>query len=80
VRGRVEARLRAGRGRLGGGELRLDLAWELTGSLRTRLAVPGAGGLGTWTPEVPVHGTAEGTASGREALPAPTTAPRRGAP
>ncbi len=70
ARGRVEARLRAGRGRLRDGKLALDLTWELSGALRLRtserLDVLGkAVGLPAWTPEIPVRGTARTAAEGR---------------
>lgn len=77
VRGNVEARLTAGRGRVDGKRLALETSWELSGALRLRLGgeklevmgreveVPAA-----WGPEVPVRGTAVAHAEG------PTLEPR----
>jgi len=70
ARGRVEARLRAGRGRLRGDTLSLDLTWDLSGALRLRTServqvlgrdveLPSA-----WTPEIPVRGEARAEAEG----------------
>jgi hypothetical protein len=71
VDGRVEARLRAGTGRVREEVLTLDLAFTLSGSVRVRsggaldalsavVPVPGAGGE-----PVPVSGEARGKAEGR---------------
>jgi hypothetical protein len=70
VRGRIEARLRAGSGQSGRGRLALELSWELSGTLSLRAAplqVPWTDLQlsETWTPAVPVSGTARATASGR---------------
>jgi hypothetical protein len=70
ARGRVEARLRSGRGRLRDDTLALDLTWDLSGALRLRSAervevlwktveLPS-----TWTPEIPVRGEAQTRAEG----------------
>jgi hypothetical protein len=70
ARGRVEARLRSGRGRCADGKLALELVWELSGalSLRTgdaievlgrRVELPAA-----WTPELPLRGEARTEATG----------------
>jgi hypothetical protein len=64
ARADVEARLRAGAGRLARGELSLQLAWDVKGTVRTRLALPG--GDGAWTPPVPLRGVVEGAGRGRE--------------
>ena len=72
ARGRVTARLRSGRGRIGAGRLALDLAWDVSG----RVAVRTGGGryevLGNtvdvpaaWAPEVPVSGQASAAVEGR---------------
>jgi hypothetical protein len=63
ARGRIDARLREGSGSLRGDELSLRLGWDLDGSLRTRLELPGAGE--TWTPGLAVSGSAEGDVRGR---------------
>lgn len=72
ARGRVEARLRSGGGRIGGGRLGLELSWDLSGSVRLRseqrrievlgreIDVPGG-----WMPEVPVEGEAQVVVAGR---------------
>jgi hypothetical protein len=67
TRGRLDARLRSGRGRVGDGDLALDLTWEVSGTLRVRVT-GGSAVLGipeTWGPEVKVRGEARGTARGR---------------
>jgi hypothetical protein len=67
VRGTFDARLTEGSGELRDGELVLRLRFEVTGTLRTRLAIPGAEALGeAWTPELPLRGVASGTGRGRE--------------
>jgi hypothetical protein len=65
--GRIDARLRQGEGSLRGDELALRLAWDLAGSLRTRVSIPGAGddAPSAWTPELAVRGDAEGEVRGR---------------
>lgn len=71
ARGRVEARLRSGRGRLRDDTLALELTWELSGALRLRTS-EGVDVLGkavglpsaAWTPEIPVRGTARTLAEG----------------
>lgn len=71
ARGRVEARLRSGKGRCAGGKLALDLAFELSGTLALRTAqrvevmgspveLPAA-----WTPDLPVRGEARTVAQGK---------------
>jgi hypothetical protein len=70
MRGHVEARLRAGRGRIGDGRLAVELAFDLTGSVRlaarslqvfgAELPVPAA--LAT---DVPVKGLASASVAGR---------------
>ncbi len=67
ARGRLEARVRSGRGQVRDGRLALDLAGELEGvlSLRTAgLRVLGAELPPTWTPELPVRGDARASAEG----------------
>ncbi|MFL5262712.1 MAG: hypothetical protein ACJ79R_09020 [Anaeromyxobacteraceae bacterium] len=71
ARGRVEAKLSSGGGRVAGGTLALDLAFDLTGTLSVGarggkvtvlgadLEVPGA-----WTAPAPLRGTASATARG----------------
>lgn len=70
ARGRVEARLASGRGRVGDGRLSLDLSWELSGGLSVRTAsrvevlgreveLPS-----TWLPEAPVRGDARAKVDG----------------
>ncbi len=55
ARGRIEARLGSGHGRLQGDRLALELSWELSGILS----------LGTTTPAVRVRGEARATAEGK---------------
>jgi hypothetical protein len=71
ARGRVEARLRSGRGRLEGGTLALELAFDLAGTLSVgtrggRVTVLGAAldVPGAWTAPAPVRGTVEAKARG----------------
>ncbi len=71
ARGRIEARLRSGDGRIRDGALELAMAWELGGTLSVR-TTSRMQVLGrevdlpeTWTPEVPVRGEARATAEGR---------------
>jgi hypothetical protein len=68
ARGRVEARLRTGRGRLAGRHLALDLAFQLSGavSFRTSQAVQvlGVEVPSSWTPSLPVDGGASVQAEG----------------
>ncbi len=69
ARGRVEARLRSGSGRLSGRDLSLDLAWELDGTVSLSTGGVSLPGLGlevppTWTPATPVKGEARTTATG----------------
>lgn len=69
ARGRVEARLRAGSGKLAGRDLSLDLDWELEGTVSVSaggLAMPGLGleVPPTWTPATHVKGEARATATG----------------
>lgn len=68
ARGHVEARLRAGSGRLRDRHLSLELAFELSGAVALRtvgqgqvlgIEIPAA-----WTPELPVDGTASVRAEG----------------
>jgi hypothetical protein len=67
ARGRLDARLRSGRGRLGDGDLSLDLSWQVSGALSVRVTAgsPAMGIPETWAPVVPVRGEARGTAQGR---------------
>jgi hypothetical protein len=79
ARGRVEARLASGSGRVHEGRLALELAWEISGALSVRTAskvqllgrdveLPSA-----WTPEAPLKGDARVTADGwRDESRAPT--------
>jgi len=76
ARGRVEARLTSGRGRLQGGELELELGFELAGALQTHLAARRVTVLGTelevpdtWMPEFPVSGRVTSSARGRREAP-----------
>jgi len=68
--GHVEARLRAGRGRLRDRRLSLDLTWDLSGavSLRTAQRVQVLGKdvelPAAWAPEIPVRGEAHARAEG----------------
>ncbi len=68
ARGHVEARLRAGRGRLRDRHLAVDLAFDLSGvvSLRTSEAVQmlGVEIPASWTPDLPVDGGASVQAEG----------------
>jgi hypothetical protein len=71
ARGTVEARLRSGRGSLGGEKLSLELEFEVSGSVATRLPRallemlgPGVGGPDGFSPPVPVSGTVVARASG----------------
>jgi hypothetical protein len=71
ARGKVDARLRTGRGRILGGELALELAFDVSGTLSmgaqggsvtvfgAEVNVPGA-----WTAPAPVRGTVEAKARG----------------
>ena len=71
ARGRVEAKLSSGRGRVAGGTLALDLAFDLAGTLSVgarggkvnvlgaEVDVPGA-----WTAPAPLRGTASAKARG----------------
>ncbi len=66
VRGRVEARLRSGRGRVAGETLSLELAWDLDGAVTPplgraarALGIPSGSGA-----EIPVRGQARATAEG----------------
>jgi hypothetical protein len=54
VAGRVESRLESGRGRVTTSTLELDLAWQLSGSMRPS----------SWSPLIPVDGTARATGRG----------------
>jgi hypothetical protein len=68
ARGHVEARLRAGGGRLRDRHLSLDLAFDTSGAVALR-TVPGVQMLGvevssTWTPEISVNGGASVRAEG----------------
>jgi len=76
ARGRVEARLTSGRGRLQGGELELELSFEVAGALQTHLAARRVTVLGTelevpdaWMPELPVSGRVTSSARGRREPP-----------
>lgn len=70
ARGRVEARLRSGRGTLRGRTLALELSFELSGalSLQTARQVEVLGRTvdlpAAWTPELPVRGEATAVAEG----------------
>ena len=71
ARGRVEARLESGNGRLRGEKLEIDVSWALSGAtsllvggrtvevLGRQMELPG-----TWMPEVPLRGTVRATGSG----------------
>jgi len=50
----VESRLESGRGRVTTSRLELDLAWRLSGSMRPS----------SWSPVIPVNGTARATGRG----------------
>lgn len=70
ARGQVEARLRAGSGKLTGRDLSLDLAWELDGTVSLSTGGVRLPGLGlevpaTWTPATQVKGEARATATGK---------------
>ncbi len=71
TRGRIEARLRSGSGRIRDGVLALQMEFGLEGavSMRTASRVEVLGREvdlpATWTPQVPVHGDARATAEGR---------------
>lgn len=74
ARGHVDARLRSGRGRLAGGALQLDLAFDLSGALSTRVAGQRVNVLGRevalpegWTPKLPVRGALTTSATGQRA-------------
>ncbi len=71
ARGHVDARLRSGRGRLRDDQLELETSWDLDGTVSFRsggrvqvlgseLVLPSG-----WTPELPVQGRAQASASGR---------------
>jgi hypothetical protein len=69
-RGRIDARLQTGKGRLSQRELSLQLAWELGGSVSvssgSRVTIPGTSVELTLpeSPAVPVRGTVEAEVSG----------------
>ncbi len=72
ARGRVEARLESGRGRLQGGRLEVETTWALSGSVSVLAGGQTYEVLGrevelpaTWMPEVPLRGSARARASGR---------------
>jgi hypothetical protein len=72
ARGRIEARLRSGTGRIRDGQLALEMTWDLSGALSVRTATSRIQVLGrevdlpaTWMPEVPVRGDAHATVEGR---------------
>ncbi len=52
--GRIESRLESGRGRVKAGSLELELAFQLSGTLRPS----------PWSPLIPVNGTASATGKG----------------
>ncbi len=52
--GRIESRLEYGRGRVKAGSLELELAFQLSGTLRPS----------PWSPLIPVNGTASATGKG----------------
>ena len=52
--GRIESRLESGRGRATAGSLELELAWQLSGTMRPS----------PWSPLIPVNGTASATGKG----------------
>jgi hypothetical protein len=67
ARGRLEARLRSGRGRIKDGHLQLELSGGIEGALSRRAGgghVLGKELPATWTPEVPVRGGVEASAEG----------------
>jgi hypothetical protein len=72
ARGSVEARLRAGRGRLRDGALELELDLELSGSVSARVDGGTVSVMGreivipdTWAPSLPLRGSAEVRGVGR---------------
>lgn len=84
ARGPVEARLRAGRGRLRDGILALELAWDVTGEMSLQVGGQRVEVLGrevevpaAWAPRVPVRGTVDARAEGPRAA---SSEKRAGAP
>jgi hypothetical protein len=72
ARGHVDATLKSGRGRVQGGALELDLAFDLAGRVSTRVGGKSVKVLGqevsvpeAWTPEVPLRGGATASGKGR---------------
>jgi hypothetical protein len=72
ARGRAEATLRSGSGRLSGDRLALELAFDLEGTMSLHVAGRTMEVLGQtvelpagWTPAVPLRGTATASAEGR---------------
>jgi len=72
ARGRVDARLRSGHGSLRDGRLALELVFDVSGNVATRMARPRLNLFGAdvvvpegWTPAVPVSGTVSSSASGQ---------------
>lgn len=71
ARGRVEARLESGRGRLQGDRLEIDVSWALSGSMSLLVGGQTMDVLGrevevpaAWMPEVPLRGTVRASGSG----------------
>lgn len=71
ARGRVEARLESGSGRLRGDRMEIDVSWALSGSMSLLVGGQTMEVLGrevevpaTWMPEVPLKGTVRATGSG----------------
>jgi hypothetical protein len=86
ARGPVEARLRTGHGRLRGGTLALDLAWDVTGEMTVQMGGQRVEVLGrvvdvpdAWAPRMPLRGTVDARGEGpRE--PASSGKEKAGAP
>jgi hypothetical protein len=71
ARGRIDARLRSGRGTVRDGRLTLDLQFDVNGRIATRIPRTSFTLLGTefvvpegWTPAAPVRGTVTSSGSG----------------
>jgi hypothetical protein len=71
ARGRIDARLRSGRGTVRGDRLTLDLRFDVDGRIATRIARTTFHVLGAevvvpegWTPAAPVRGTVTSSGSG----------------
>ncbi len=67
ARGRLDAHLRSGRGRIQDGHLALELSGDVEGTLSRKaggVRVLGQEVPATWTPDLPVRGDIEATAEG----------------